>query len=134
MGQFRQNAFHLSHEVVLILKRYLEPHRWMDDISRPAEVRHNRYRTHRESFKDHSSTEFTNRWEYQHIRGPQSLDSFGMSEHSAECNLPLDSKGRRELLKALALGAVADHGKVDQVVSQQRSGSAQSEITSLIGN
>ena len=43
--QFRQNLFHLRHDIVLIRKRHLVPYLWMNDISGSAEVRDHRYGT-----------------------------------------------------------------------------------------
>ena len=57
-----------------------------------------------------------------------------MAEPATERNSLLDPKGSHELLKAVPLRAIADHGKAGQVASQQGSSRAQSEITSLPGN
>ena len=57
-----------------------------------------------------------------------------MAEPAAEGNSLLDSKGSRELLEAVPLRAITDHGKPGQIASQKGSSRAQSKITSLPGN
>src|SRR5271163_219640 len=57
-----------------------------------------------------------------------------MSEHSAECNRILNTKRFNELFKVGPLGAIARDGKAGQAAAQAGGGSAQCEITSLIGH
>src|SRR5271163_1632025 len=57
-----------------------------------------------------------------------------MSEHSAECNRILNTKRFNELFKVGPLGAIAGDGKAGQAAAQAGGGSAQCEITSLIGH
>jgi hypothetical protein len=52
MGQFRQNLFHLRHDIILSRKSHLVQYLWMDDISRTAEVRDHRYGASIESFEN----------------------------------------------------------------------------------
>ena len=56
-----------------------------------------------------------------------------MAEPAAEGNSLLDPKRSHELLEVVPLRAIADHGKVGQIVSQEGSSRAQSKITSLTG-
>ena len=132
--EFRQNLFHLRHDVALIRKRHLVPHLWMNDISGPAEVRDHRYGATGESFENHACTVVANGWKHKHIRRSQAPEDFRMAEPAAEGNSLLDPKGFHKLLKAVPLRAIADHGKAGQIVSQKRSSRAQSEITGLPGN
>src|SRR5271170_244360 len=54
-----------------------------------------------------------------------------MAEPTAEGNSLLDPKGSHKLLEAVPLRAIAYHGKAGQIISQEGSSRAQSEVTCL---
>src|SRR6266550_8974649 len=132
--EIRQNLFHLRHDINLIRKRHLVPYLWMNDISRPAEVRDNGYGASGERFENYACTVVANGWKQHHVSGSQASEDFRMADPPAERNSLLDPKGSHELLKAVPLRSVTDHGKAGQIASQKRGGRAQCEITSLPGN
>ena len=106
----------------------------MNDISGPAEVRDHGYGATRESFKDHACAKVANGWKHHYVGGSQAPEDFRMANPATEGDGLLDPKGSYELLKAVPLRAVADHGKAGQIVSQKRGSPPQSKITSLPGD
>jgi hypothetical protein len=132
--QFGQDLFHLRYDIVLIRKRHLVAHLWMNDISRPAEVHNYRYGAACESFEDYSTAEVSYRWKHERISRSQVREDFRMAEPAAEDNSLLDPKRFHKLLEAIPLPAVADHGEARQAVPQKRSRRAQGKIASLPRN
>src|SRR5271163_4493284 len=103
----------------------------MNDISGAAEIHDHRYNADREGLKDHASAEVADRRKHHHISRSQARQDLRMAKPTAEGNSLLDPKESHKLLEALPLRAIAYHGKAGQIVSQEGSSRAQSEVTCL---
>src|SRR5881227_4167557 len=128
MGQIRQNLFHLSHDIILSRKSHLVPYLCMNDISGPAEVRDHRDGASAEGFENYACAIVANRWKHEHISRSEVLEDFRMAERAAEENSLLNTKRPRQLLEAVPLWTIADHGKAGQIAAQNGSRRAQSKI------
>jgi hypothetical protein len=117
VGEFRQNLFHLRHDINLIRKRHLVPYLWMNDISGPAKVRDKGYGASGKRFENYACTIVANGWKHHHISRSQVPEDFRMAEPATEENGLLDPKGYRKILEAVPLWAIADHGKAGQIAS-----------------
>jgi hypothetical protein len=89
----------------------------MNDIAGPAEVHYHRYGAGAESFENYARTIVAKRWKHEHISGSEVLEDFRMTEPAAEENSLLNPKRPRQLLEAVPLPAIADHGKAGQIAS-----------------
>src|SRR6266550_6296383 len=132
--EIRQDLFYLRHHIALSRESHLVPYLWMNDISRPAEVRDNGYGASGERFENYACAVVANGWKQHHVSGSQAPEDFRMADPPAERNSLLDPKGSHELLKAVPLWAITDHRKAGQIAAQKGSRRAQSKITSLPGN
>src|SRR6266446_3955247 len=106
----------------------------MNDISGAAEVRDHRNGASAEGFENYACTIVAKRWKHEHISRSEVLEDFRVTEPAAEENSLLNPKRPRQLLEAVPLWTIADHGKSGQIAAQKRSRRAQSKITSLPGN
>src|SRR5436309_8521724 len=134
MGQIRQNLFHLSHDIILSRKSHLVPYLWMNDISGPAEVRDYRDGASAEGFENYACAIVAKRWKHEHISRSEVIEDLRMAERAAEENSLLNTKRPCQMLEAVSLWSIADHGKAGQIAAQNGSRRAQSKITSLSGN
>src|SRR5215469_5597451 len=103
----------------------------MNDISRPAEIHDHGDGTDQEGLKDYTSTEIANRWKHQYIRRLQPLQRLIMADIPAERYSFLYPERSRDLLEPVPLPSITYHGEAGQILSQQRCGCAQGQITSL---
>src|SRR5438552_12002831 len=106
----------------------------MNDISGATEVSDHTYGASAEGFENYARTIVAKRWKHEHISRSEVLEDFRMTEPAAEENGLLNPKRPRQLLEAVPLGAITDHGKAGQIAAQKGSRRAQSKITSLPGN
>jgi hypothetical protein len=125
---------YLRHHIAFVGQGHLVSHLGMNDIPGAAEVDDHWHGAAREGFEDYARTVIANGWKHEHVSGSQAGENLGMAEPAAESNSLLDSKGCCELLKAVLLRSVTDHGKAGQIAPQKGSRRAQSKITGLSGN
>src|SRR6266568_3674288 len=101
----------------------------MDDISRAAEVCDHRDGATRERFEDYACAVVANGGKHHNVSRLHSPEDFRMVNPPTKGNSVLDFKRSCELLEALPLRAIADHGQASQIGSQKGSSPPQSNIT-----
>src|SRR5712672_986492 len=119
----------MKHEVAFIRHRRFESYLWVNDVPGPAEVRYHRDSATRESLKNYSTTEITDRWKDQDVRRSQALKCFCVANPPAEDNILLDAQSLHQLLKIVSLRPIAEHRKAGQIASQKGRSRAQSKVT-----
>src|SRR4029453_13784272 len=134
MGPFCQNLFHLRHDIILSGKGHLVPYLWMNDIPGATEVRDHRYSASAKGFEHYACPIAAKRWKHEHISRSELLEDLRMTEPAAEENSLLNPKRPRQLLEAVPVPAITNHGKAGQIAAQKWSRRAQSKITSFSGN
>src|SRR5215472_4002173 len=106
----------------------------MNDISWAAEVHDHGHGAACESFEDYGCTIVANRWKHEHISRSHARQDFGTADRTTKVDSLLDLEGFNQFLKAVSQRSITDDCETGHTASQQWSGCAQCEITSLPRN